>query len=179
MARVNPPPNLRTPKRFMAENDSRSYFEQLEFILFQLWGRTGGQNDDINDGGESIEAILIRLDIIELRLDVIEAAILIINDRLDYLEGSTTVTAIDHTIDNTITGHQTIICTADITVFLDATPNDRDTAEIKQTDTKLTIDGNGKLIDGNATLSIRKQNTALKTGLTMRYSSSLDGWYVL
>ena len=112
------------------------------------------------------------MDAVENRLDIVEA-------QIAYLEGLTVVTAIDHTIDNAVTGHQTIICTAAVTVFLDATPNDRDTAEIKQTNTALTIDGNGKLIDGNATLSVRKRNTALKTGLTMRYSSSLDGWYVL
>ncbi len=49
MARVNPPPNLRTPKALLKDRDSRSYFEQLEFILFQMWGRTGGQEDSILD----------------------------------------------------------------------------------------------------------------------------------
>ena len=128
---------------------------------------------------ERSDVDLDRIIVLEAEMDAVENRLDIVEAQLAYLEGLTVVTAIDYKIDNTVTGHQTIICTADVTVFLDATPNDRDTAEIKQTNTAITIDGNGKTIEGNATLKIRKRNTSLKTGLVMRYSAEADAWYVL
>jgi hypothetical protein len=50
MSRVNPPPHVETPKEFLANKGTRSYFQQIEFMLFQLWKRTGG-GDDLIEGG--------------------------------------------------------------------------------------------------------------------------------
>ena len=47
MSRVNPPPHLRMPEEFFADKGKRSYFEQLQFIIFQMWKRTGGGEDAI------------------------------------------------------------------------------------------------------------------------------------
>ncbi len=71
MAVVNPPSALRTPPKLKGDPSLRSYFEQIEFILFQLANRTGGQNDLIYEGGQALDAILLRLDLIEDRLDII------------------------------------------------------------------------------------------------------------
>ena len=49
MALVNPPPALRLPESLRQNQEARVYFEQIQRILFQLWARTGGGNDDIND----------------------------------------------------------------------------------------------------------------------------------
>ena len=49
MANVNPPPALRLPESLRQNQEARVYFEQIQRILFQLWTRTGGGNDDIND----------------------------------------------------------------------------------------------------------------------------------
>lgn len=49
MSRVNPPPALRLPPSLAQNQEARVYFEQINKILFQLWARTGGGNDDIND----------------------------------------------------------------------------------------------------------------------------------
>jgi hypothetical protein len=51
MAKVNPPPALRIPQKINQDPDLRAYFEQIGTILFQLWTRTGGGNDDIADAG--------------------------------------------------------------------------------------------------------------------------------
>jgi hypothetical protein len=113
----------------------------------------------IISGETDLTPILIRLAIIEAQLD--------------YLTGSTVVTAVDYTT----TGINTVICTAEVTISLDATPLDRAVVEIKQTGFKVFIDGNGKTIEGNSTLTIRKRNTALKTGLVLRYSEAQNEWY--
>ena len=49
MALVNPPPALRLPQVLRENQEARVYFEQIQKILFQLWARTGGGNDDVND----------------------------------------------------------------------------------------------------------------------------------
>jgi len=40
--RVNPPPHVKTPRQFLQDKETRSYFQEVEFILFQLWKKTGG-----------------------------------------------------------------------------------------------------------------------------------------
>lgn len=52
---VNPPPQLRMPKQFFDNPDLRGYFERQETILFQLYNRTGGNNDLVN----SLEQITV------------------------------------------------------------------------------------------------------------------------
>jgi len=51
MSLVNPPPALRLPESLRQNNEVRIYFEQINRILFQLWTRTGGGNDNISDLG--------------------------------------------------------------------------------------------------------------------------------
>jgi len=46
---VNPPPILKRPRDFIADNEKNPYFRDIETILFQLWNRTGGDNDKIED----------------------------------------------------------------------------------------------------------------------------------
>ena len=186
MAVVNPPSALRTPPKLKGDPSLRSYFEQIEFILYQLANRTGGQNDLIYEGGQALDAILLRLDLIEDRLDLIEADIVdlyaLIADldaRVTYIEGLTVVTAVDYTINNAVTGHQTIVCTSDLTVSLDPTPSDRDTATIKvgQANTQVIIDGNGKLIEADSTMTLRRRQTKRQIGMDLEYSAELDKWF--
>ena len=179
MASVNPPSALRTPPKLKGDPSLRSYFEQIEFILYQLANRTGGQNDLIYEGGQAIDAILLRLDLIEDRLDLIEAAILDLYARVTYIEGLTVVTAVDYTINNAVTGHQTIVCTSDLTVSLDPTPSDRDTATIKvgQANTQVIIDGNGKLIEADSTMTLRRRQTKRQIGMDLEYSAEIDKWF--
>lgn len=49
MARVNPPPQLKIPARFLKDVELRRYFEQRDYIQFQLWTRSGGGVDIINE----------------------------------------------------------------------------------------------------------------------------------
>lgn len=44
---VNPPPQLRIPKKIFDDPELLSYFENLGVILWQLWNRTGGGTDSI------------------------------------------------------------------------------------------------------------------------------------
>ena len=175
MTRANPPPQ-KLPDDL--EDDLRdvrglfTYLEDTQFQQYQMWKRSGAGDDFFDSIDARLDAVELRLDAVELRLDLVEA-------RTIYLEGLTIVTAVDLTIDNAVTGHQTIVCTAAITIKLDATPNDRDTAIIKvgQKNTKVIIDGNGKLIEEDAIMTLRRRNTARQIGMDLEYSESLDRWF--
>jgi hypothetical protein len=169
---ANPPPQSRLPDKIINDDELRGYFVSLQNDLYRLWLRSGGETDDVSDINDQIIVINARLDAIELRLDLVEA-------RVTYLEGLTIVTAIDLTIDNAVTGHQTIVCTTAVTIKLDATPTNRDTAIIKvgQKNTEVIIDGNGKLIEEDTTMKLRRRNTKRQIGMVLEYSSSLDRWF--
>lgn len=70
MAKVNPPPQLRIPRAFQNDIEVRSFFEQQQTILFQLWQKTGGSSDSVAasfelDGllyNSQIQNIIKRLD---------------------------------------------------------------------------------------------------------------------
>lgn len=121
-----------------------------------------------NESADAIEIINDRLDAIELRLDLLEA-------RVTYLEGLTIVTAVNVTIDNSVTGNQVIICTDTLTVTMAAIPLDKDVVEVKSTNGNVIIDGNGNNIDGDSTVTIRRNYT----GLSMEYSTTADAWFIL
>lgn len=46
--KVNPPPRPRLPREWVANNEIRAWTEQLQTIVFQLYRRTGGNNDDLS-----------------------------------------------------------------------------------------------------------------------------------
>ena len=171
MAKVNPPSYLKTPAKFKDDASLGGYFEQIEFILYQLWGRTGGQEDFVFEGGEAIEAILLAIIDIELRLDATELRLDLLEARVTYLEGTTVVTAIDVTA----TGNQVIICTDSLTVTMALAPLDKDVVEVKATNGQVIINGNGNTIDGSSTVTIRRDNT----GLSMEYSSTANAWFII
>ncbi len=45
MAKVNPPPILKIPKAFLKDKEVRAFIEQELIIIFQLYDRSGGNND--------------------------------------------------------------------------------------------------------------------------------------
>jgi hypothetical protein len=119
---------------------------------------------DVIRSAGAVNAINEEIVIIKARLDALEA-------RVTYLEGSTVVTAVNITS----SGNQVIICTDALTVTLAATPLDKDVVEVKVTNGKVIIDGNGNTIDGSDKVTVRRDNT----GLSMEYSSTADAWYIL
>jgi hypothetical protein len=169
---------IRWPKKWESDPELRDVLRYLNRFLHDLWIRTGGGPDLIEEGLEAIEDLQDQINAIIVRLDANEAAIADLQARVIDLEGLTVVTAVDYTIDGTTTGHQTIVCTAEITVSLDPAPSDRDTATIKvgQNRTKVIIDGNGKLIEEDSTMTLRRRNTQIQIGIDLEFSAELDRW---
>ena len=170
---------IRWPKKWESDPELRDVLRYLNRFLHDLWIRTGGGPDLIEEALEAIEDLQDQINAIIVRLDANEAAIADLQARVIDLEGLTVVTAVDYTIDGTTTGHQTIVCTAEITVSLDPAPSDRDTATIKvgQKNTKVIIDGNGKLIEADSTMTLRRRQTKRQIGMDLEYSAELDRWF--
>lgn len=128
---------------------------------------------------EDIAALTLRVIALELRMAAVELRMTAAEADIVDLQGLTVVTAVDYTIDGTVTGHQTIVCTAEITVSLDPAPSDRDTATIKvgQKNTQVIINGNGKLIEADSTMTLRRRQTKRQIGMDLEYSAELDKWF--
>lgn len=52
--KVNPVPELRTPRAFLQDKEVRSFIEQQNTIIFQLRNRTGGNDDAIDESQQNI-----------------------------------------------------------------------------------------------------------------------------
>ncbi len=78
--KVNPPPQLRLPQQFLKDKEIRKFFEQQNLILFQLWNRTGGPSDLVDEsvsgtstGNATTSAFNAKLARLEKRFNSIEA----------------------------------------------------------------------------------------------------------
>lgn len=54
MAKANPPPFIKIPQQFLADREVRKYFQNKDFILFQLWKKTGGGADLVAESNQFV-----------------------------------------------------------------------------------------------------------------------------
>jgi hypothetical protein len=129
---VNPPPQLRIPKEFLANTEQRDFFRQTNTILFQLWQRTGGTTDEIEDSKQNITSSSSRVSRNAARINSLE---------LKEFEIITTTT------DVITEEFQIIICknTTSINVTLNPQAIENDEVHIKRRDGVINVIGS---IDG-------------------------------
>lgn len=137
---VNPPPQLRIPSQFASNDEQFAFFRQINTILFQLWNRTGGSTDAIDDAEQTLTSTGARVSRNAARINSLE-----LNDFV--LVGTTS--------DITTSRNQIIICknTAPITVTLDPQAVENDEVHIKRRDAVVEVVGT---VDGltNKTINI-------------------------
>tara|TARA_R110002096_G_scaffold66306_1_gene161348 strand:- start:10771 stop:11247 length:477 start_codon:yes stop_codon:yes gene_type:complete len=129
---VNPPPQLDIPRDFIGDISKRNYFEQIETILFQLWQRTGGTTDEIDNSKQNISSSSSRVSRNAARINSLE---------LKEFEIVSTVT------DLLAEEFQIIICknVAAISVTLDPQAIENDEVHIKRRGGTVNVIGS---IDG-------------------------------
>jgi hypothetical protein len=129
---VNPPPQLRIPDKFFNDPEIRSFYEQQQRIIFQLWIRTGGSSDSVASTEEELTSTGSRVARNAARLNAIE--------KVDF--DIEIITA-----DFTTSRNQIIICqnTTSIDVTLDPNAIAEDEVHIKRTDAVIDVFGS---IDG-------------------------------
>lgn len=171
MARVNPPPTLRRPPSLAKDQAADAYLRQLEWILFQLWERTGGGDDIIDDSAnqnvdtDALYGLFAQLDELEQELNPE-------NNMQGISQPQEVVVA---SANHTTVGNETVICTTGVTVTLNATPDDLERVNIKRTADQIVIDGNGKQIDGHDTITVIRQYTTLD----LIYTVETDSWSII
>jgi len=110
---VNPPPQLRIPRSFLGDPEVKSFVEQTNTILFQLWQRTGGTTDIIEDSQQNITSSSSRVSRNAARINSLELK------EFEIVNTTTSVTAEEF---------QIIICknvsSIDVTLSPQAVEND-------------------------------------------------------
>jgi len=137
---INPPLQLRVPPEFLNDKQTRDYFEQTNIILFQLWQRTGGTTDSIDNSQQDISSTSSRVSRNAARINSVE---------LKEFE------IINTTVGLTAEEFQIIICknTTEINITLDPQAIENDEVHIKRRDGVVNVIGS---IDGftNKTINI-------------------------
>ena len=138
--KVNPPPGLRIPQEFFKDGETREYFSQLNTIIFQLYNRTGGTDDSIDDSQQNITSSSSRVSRNAARINSLELK------EFEIISTTTDVTAEEF---------QIILCknTTPITITLDPQALENDEVHIKRRDASIEVIG---LIDGftNKTINV-------------------------
>lgn len=135
---VNPPPALRIPEQFSKDQEVLNFFEQQQVILYQLFRRTGGSEDFVEDNDTSTTSLSSRVSRNSAKINSLEKqAFDVIPITADYTTGR----------------NQIIICKniTPIEVTLDANAIEEDTLHIKRRGGTVTVIG---LIDGITDLVI-------------------------
>jgi hypothetical protein len=154
---ANPPPQIRRPKKVSQDRELDAYFRQIEWTLFQLWNRTGGGDDTVDDTVNSqvdtdgLFGLFSRINDLEFR---------------NVVSTSANYTAI---------GSDIVICNDAVTVFLNDEPDDQEIVTIKRAAGPVTINGNGKTIDGDATVKLIIKYVSLD----LIYTIETDSWNII
>jgi hypothetical protein len=145
MAKVNPPPTLRIPQAFLADREIRAFIQQQNQILFQLYNRTGGVNDAIEESQQDITSSSSRVSRNAAKINSLELK--------DFVLLQTLVSV-------TTEGNQIIACynVGDINVTLDPQAIEEDEVHIKRRGDGINVIG---LIDGLADRFINVPNYSM------------------
>lgn len=154
---VNPPLNLKIPRRLSGDVESDAFFRNLITILFQLWERTGGGDDTVSD----LENEQPDTDALFSFFSVIE----------DIRFKNVAVVSTDYQS----LGNEIVICDGALRVTLPQYPDDQTCIKVKRAAGQIVIDGNGKNIDGSGTITVIRKYT----NLDLIYTVETDSWHIV
>jgi len=145
MSSVNPPPALKVPRAFLQDGETREYIRQLNTIIFQLYQRTGGVNDAIEDSQQNITSSSSRTSRNSAKINSLE---------LKEFE------IINTTVGVTTEEFQIIICknTSPIVVTLNTQAVENDEVHIKRRGDSINVIGS---IDGFTNKTINVKNYSM------------------
>lgn len=171
--KVNPPPQVRIPRRFFEDPETRPYFEQVQNILFQLWNRTGGSNDDITDlGNEQVDtdnlfALIGDVEEIQSEQGFSDECATFIQEPVNVV-----TTAVNYTT----LGTEVVNCTDAVTVTLNAEPDNQEATTVVITNGDVTIEGNGRDVMGDTDVTVIFANIQPPGVLDLLYLAETDEW---
>jgi hypothetical protein len=145
MANVNPPPALKMPRIILEDREWRDYERDRDTILFQLWQRTGGNTDEVEESKNNITSSSSRVSRNAARINSLE------------LRQFEIVNAIS---DLTTRDYQVVICknTVPISITLDPQAVEDDEVHIKRRGVSVEVIGS---IDGFTNKTINLLNYSM------------------
>ena len=145
MANVNPPPALKMPRIILEDREWRDYERDRDTILFQLWQRTGGNTDEVEESKNNITSSSSRVSRNAARINSLE---------LRQFEIVNTIS------DLTTRDYQVIICknTVPISITLDPQAVEDDEVHIKRRGVSIEVIGS---IDGFTNKTINLLNYSM------------------
>jgi|TARA_R110000744_G_scaffold121908_3_gene226762 hypothetical protein len=145
MANVNPPPALRMPRIILEDREWRDYERNRDVILFQLWQRTGGNIDQIENSKNNITSTSSRVNRNTARINSLE---------LRQFEIVNTINSL------TTKDYQVIICknAVPISITLDPQAIEADEVHIKRRGVSVEVIGT---IDGFTNKTISSLNYSM------------------
>jgi hypothetical protein len=149
MVGVSAAPQIRIPKKFQKDPETRKFFEHQQFWLFLLWKRTGGGTDTILDS-ESGSGF-------EMPDKVIQEW-----------------NAVTKTSDYTAVSFDFINAKQRATIKFPEFPDENDVIIIRNGDgSVISLDGNGKDINGSSTGKLFRKGTSIE----FHYFIDSDEWF--
>lgn len=147
MVRVNPPPFPRMPDKIANDPELKNYVDGIMRIILQLWKRTGGEEDFIDDAGQNITSTGARVSRNAANINSLE---------------KTSFNIVFTTVSTTVSAFETLICNnpSPINVLLDLTAIENDVVNVKRNNAEVTVLGT---IDGQVdmVLNVPKYSTKL------------------
>lgn len=179
MARVNPPKQLRRPK--VQDDQLGKYLDDLNYIVFQLWQRTGAGSDVIDDG--KFNGLFSRS---TQDLSVDENQSLLPFDKHqeqqpyyelpNITEEESLIVSGD--VDLNLTGDHYVVVNNIVAVMVNLTadPDEGQECVIKRYGTAtVTVNGNGKSIDDLGTQQLLNQYDSIR----VKYFSGVSQWMII
>lgn len=153
--RVNPPKQVVLPAKVQSDRELKKAFDDVYLIMFQMWKRLGGGDDWIN----------------ALQEDEYEFDQLIEPDVSQFLLSDIVITDSDYTTH----GNQVVICTGRVTVTLNDEPSDQEVVKVRMLSNGVTINGNGKNVNGQSDAKIKIKYTSWD----LLYILETDEWIIV
>lgn len=143
--RVNPPKQLELPEAVRDNPDLKKAFDDRDFILFQLWTRTGAGDDAIDNTEQTLTSTSSRVSRNASRIN-----------SLELKEFEIVPTTVGITTDR----NQIIICknTTKIDITLDPQAIEGDEVHIKRRGKEIDVIG---LVDGKTNLTVNIKDFSL------------------
>jgi len=149
---------IQWPNQWLEDPEIEPVIRYLNRFLHDLWIRTGGGFDDTLALKEGLR-----------QFEDLPATEFIPKERQRI------TTAINYsTLENDV-----VICTADLTIFLNDTPDDKELVTINSGNNQITINGNSKTISGETEVIIRRRSSGLPISLDMQYFVENDAWFLI
>lgn len=168
---VNPPPQLRIPEQFLKDPISREFFKQTNTILFQLYNRTGGDTDLIDEGqglADDFNESITGINADEIAEDY--------QDDFIYRQATIEWNAVSKSNSYTMVGYDFVNAKSNAQITFPLFPDENDQIRVRNGDgTLIKLLGNGRNINGSTSGFLRKKGTAI----TFIYFINTNEWFAI